>query len=147
MTEGEVVLPDVNILLYATVDAFPLHPRARRWWEDTVNANKSIGLGDPALFGFLRIATNPRILNPPLSIDGACVHVHAWLSQPNITRLVGGSEHVRIAVELLRGVGTAGNLTTDAQIAALAIEHGATVYSNDTDFARFSEVRWVNPLS
>ena len=141
-----MIVPDVNLLLYAAIDVFPQHIRARQWWEDSVNTNQPIGLVDPAVFGFLRIATNPRILNPPMSIQDASAHVQSWLSQPNIDRLVGGPEHIRLTLELLHTVGTAGNLTTDAQIAALAIEHRATVHSNDTDFARFPDVKWVNPL-
>ncbi len=141
-----MIVPDVNLLLYATIDSFPHHTSARRWWEDSINSNQPIGLVDPAVFGFLRISTNRRILDPPLSIERACAHIESWDLQPNVSRLVGGSEFVGIALDMLKTAGTAGNLTTDAQIAALAVEHGATVYSNDTDFARFPDVKWVNPL-
>lgn len=142
-----MILPDVNLLLYATIDAFPHHSRARQWWEEVINSNQPVGLVDPAVFGFLRISTNPRALAPPLSIEDASAHVRSWLSQPNVDRLVGGPNHIHIALDLLQAIGTAGNLTTGAQIAALAIEHGATVHTNDTDFARFQDVKWVNPLT
>jgi toxin-antitoxin system PIN domain toxin len=142
-----VILPDVNLLLYATIDAFPHHTRARQWWEQAVNSGEQIGLADPTIFGFLRVGTNPRLLRPPLSIEEAAGYVETWLAQPNIDRAVGGSQYLALAMGLLRAVGTAGNLTTDVQLAALALELDADVYSNDPDFGRFQGIRWVNPLA
>ncbi len=110
-----MILPDVNLLLYATIDAFPHHSRARQWWEEVINSNQPVGLVDPAVFGFLRISTNPRALAPPLSIEDASAHVRSWLSQPNVDRLVGGPNHIHIALDLLQAIGTAGNLTTGAK--------------------------------
>jgi toxin-antitoxin system PIN domain toxin len=142
-----VIIPDVNLLLYATIDAFPHHARAKQWWEQAVNSGEQIGLADPAIFGFLRVSTNPRLLTPPLSIEEAVGYVQTWLAQPNIDRAAGGSRHLGTALGLLRVVGTAGNLTTDVQLAALAMELNARVYSNDSDFGRFEGVQWVNPLA
>jgi toxin-antitoxin system PIN domain toxin len=141
-----MIIPDVNLLLYATISGFPQHTRAHSWWEETVNSQARIGLTHPALFGFLRIATNARLLQSPLAVRGAVDHVHDWLSQPNIELLMPGPNHLRIALELLQGVGTAGNLTTDAQLAAYAVENNGEVHSNDTDFARFPRLKWINPL-
>lgn len=141
-----MIIPDVNLLLYAVISGFPQHPRAHAWWEQTVNSPTRVGLTQPALFGFLRIATNARVLQSPLAVNDAIEYVHDWLAQPNVELLVPGPNHLNIALGLLAGVGTAGNLTTDVQLAAYAIEHQAEMHSNDTDFARFSDLKWVNPL-
>lgn len=142
-----MIIPDVNLLLYAVIDAFPHHETARSWWEETVNSNELIGLTDPAIFGFLRISTNPRLLKPPLPVEEAAGIVEGWLAEPNARWVVPGPHHHAVALDFLRSVGTAGNLTTDVQLAAIAVENDATIYSNDSDFARFESVRWVNPLS
>jgi toxin-antitoxin system PIN domain toxin len=141
-----MIVPDVNLLLYAVVSGFPQHPRAHAWWEETINSSARVGLTQPALFGFLRIATNARVLQPPLAVDDAVEYVDNWLAQPNVDLLVPGPGHLRIALELLKEIGTAGNLTTDVQLAAYAIEHQGEMHSNDTDFARFPNLKWVNPL-
>ncbi len=142
-----MIVPDVNLLLYAVVSAFPQHKPAHAWWEEAINSSAEIGLASPAIFGFIRIATNPRVLSPPLTVDAAMGYVSAWLSQPNISHLVPGPRHVEIAFNLLHSVGTGGNLTTDVQLAALVLEYDADMYSNDTDFARFSGLRCYNPLA
>lgn len=141
-----MILPDVNMLLYAEVAAFPEHAAARKWWERLLSGVEEVGIAPPALFGFVRIATNPRVLSPPLGVDDAIDRVTAWLAQPNVRVLVPGPKHLEIAFDLLRTMGTAGNLTTDTQIAAFAIEHSATVCSNDSDFGRFGGLTWTNPL-
>lgn len=112
-----------------------------------MNSATGIGLTGPAVFGFLRIATNPRVLSPPLSIEDATGHVADWLAQPNVEFLSPSPRHLEIACRLLGDVGTAGNLTTDLQLAAFAMEQDADLYSNDTDFGRFPDLRWVNPLA
>jgi uncharacterized protein len=141
-----LILPDVNLLLYAQVSAFPEHVRARRWWEDLMNGNREVGLAGPALFGFVRLASNPRILTPPLPVDVALARVEEWLTRPHVHFVQPGPRHLDIAFGLLRQVGVAGNLTTDAQLAAFAIEHQGEVHSNDADFGRFPNLRWVNPI-
>ncbi|WP_131784521.1 TA system VapC family ribonuclease toxin [Protofrankia symbiont of Coriaria ruscifolia] len=141
-----MIVPDVNLLLYAVISGFPQHPRAHAWWERTINSPARVGLTQPALFGFLRIATNARILQSPLAVNDAVAYVRDWLAQPNVDLLVPGTEHLRIALELLAEIGTAGNLTTDVQLAAYAIEHQGEMHSNDTDFARFPNLKWTNPL-
>lgn len=82
-----MITVDVNLLLYAVIDAFPQHKKARAWWESALNGTGQVGLGGPAIFGFLRIATNRRILNPPLPVDTAIGHVSDWLGRPNVTFL------------------------------------------------------------
>ncbi len=142
-----MIIPDVNLLLYAVVSAFPEHQHAHEWWEGTINSAAEIGLASPAIFGFIRIATNPRVLSPPLSVEAATGYVSAWLGQPNVSHIAPGAEHIAIAFSLLTQIGTGGNLTTDVQLAALALEYDADIHSNDTDFARFPGVRWINPLA
>jgi uncharacterized protein len=142
-----VILPDVNLLLYATIDAFPQHAKARDWWEQALASDEWVWLADPAIFGFLRIGTNPRLIKPPLAVGDACDHVESWLAQPNVRHVTASDQSLNRALGYLRTVGTAANLTTDAQLAALAAERGASVCSNDADFARFEGIRWVNPLT
>ncbi|MFL6118962.1 type II toxin-antitoxin system VapC family toxin [Actinophytocola sp.] len=141
-----MIVPDVNLLLYAVISGFPQHARAHAWWEQTINSPAVVGLAHPAVFGFLRIATNGRILQSPLAVEDATEYVHEWLTQPNVDLLTPGPRHLDIAFDLLRGIGTAGNLTTDVQLAAYAIEHQGELHSNDTDFARFPGLKWANPL-
>jgi toxin-antitoxin system PIN domain toxin len=103
-------------------------------------------LAPPALFGFVRIATNPRIFAVATAVEDAVSRVEAWLARPNVRVLAPGPRHLEIAFGLLRALGTAGNLTTDAQLAAYAIENAATLGSGDTDFGRFKTLAWKNPL-
>ncbi len=142
-----MIIVDVNLLLYAVISGFPQHDSARAWWEQAINGPAEVGLTSPALFGFLRIATNPKALTNPMSGPAAIGHVTRWLDQPNVRFLTPGSRHLGLAFGLIEAVGTAGNLTTDVQLAAFAIENEAELHSNDSDFARFPALRWVNPLA
>ncbi len=142
-----MIVPDVNLLLYAEIDAFPVHAATRRWWEDTLSGAHQVGLAPVAIFGFLRIGTNRRVFTRPLPVDDALARVRAWLDRPNATLLVPGSRHLEISFGLLGTLGTGANLTTDVQLAAHAIELNAELCSNDADFARFEGLRWVNPLA
>ncbi len=142
-----MIVPDVNLLLYATIDAFPEHAKARRWWERALSDDGDVGLAPPALWGFIRLATNPRVFVKPLSVDDAIARVNAWLARPQVRLLVPGPQHLAIAFGMLQKLGASGSLTTDVQLAALAIENDAELHSNDVDFARFPRLRWVNPLT
>jgi toxin-antitoxin system PIN domain toxin len=141
-----MIVPDVNLLLYAEIDAHRLHARARRWWEDALSGERQVGLAPAALFGFLRLATSRRVFVTPLDVVDAVRRVEGWLARPNVTTLLPGRAHVEIGLGLLKQLGTAANLTTDVQIAAHAIELNGEVHSNDGDFGRFEGLRWVNPL-
>lgn len=142
-----MIIPDVNLLLYAVISGFDQHDRSRDWWQDALNGPVRVGLAQPALFGFLRIATSSRILTSPLLVPTALAHIRDWLGQQNAELLVPGRDHLEIALGLLETAGTAGNLSTDAQLAAHALELDATLCSNDTDFGRFPDLRWLNPLA
>jgi toxin-antitoxin system PIN domain toxin len=136
---------DLNVLLYAVNQDAPGHGRVRSWWEAALVGDEPVGLPWAVLLGFLRLATNAKVFAEPLALDDAIERVDAWLSHPNV-RIVGETEeHWRVLKELLGQTGTAGNLTTDAHLAALAIAHGATLASCDADFARFRHLRWENP--
>jgi len=141
-----VIIPDINLLLYAQITAFPEHARARSWWEEALNGSQEVGLASPALFGFIRIGTNPRVLEPPLEVEEAVGIVEGWLKRPNVRYLLPGPRHLDLAFGLLRGLGAAASLTTDVQLAALAMEYQGELHSNDVDFTRFSGLRLVNPL-
>jgi toxin-antitoxin system PIN domain toxin len=142
-----VILPDVNLLLYAHVNAFPEHARAAKWWVGLMNGRRDVGVAAPAVFGFIRLATNPRVFDPPLAVTEALARVEEWFGRPHVHFVQPGPRHLEIAFGLLRQVGVAANLTTDAQLAALAIEHQGEVHSNDADFARFPRLRWSNPIA
>ncbi len=137
---------DLNLLLYAVNADSPFHDRARAWLERTLGADRSVGLPWAVLLGFLRLATSARVFDRPLSSDDAIDVVDQWLAQPGVVLLSPGDDHWSRLRELLAEAGTAGNLATDAHLAALAMERGAELCSTDTDFARFKGLRWTNPL-
>ncbi len=141
-----MIVPDANLLIYSVDQTSPFHSRARRWWDEVLSSPVPVGLVFPSLLAFLRITTDPRIFGHPLSMEEAVDRVQGWMGQPWTTVLQPTARHWGVLAHLLvEGHGT-GNLTTDAHIAAYAIEHAATVYSNDADFSRFPGLRWKNPL-
>ena len=142
-----MIIPDVNLLVYAVFDGYPLHAPARDWLNDALSGTEEVGLTAPALFGFVRLGTSARVHERPLSVTEASGYVHEWLDRPQVRFLAPGPEHVRLTLSLLERLGTGANLTTDAQLAAYAIEFGGTIHSNDSDFGRFAGLRWVNPLA
>ena len=138
-------LVDLNVLLYAVNRDAPRHEAIRSWWEKALVDDDPVALPWVVILGFLRLATNSRVFADPLSPNQAIEHVEAWLAHPNVRLVAEIEEHWRILKELLTEAGTAGNLTTDAHLAALAISHGATLASCDADFGRFRSLRWENP--
>ncbi len=141
-----MIVPDVNLLFHAYNRESPVHARARAWWERLMNGAGAVGLAWAAILGFVRVATHPRVLEHPLPVASACALARAWLDQPQVTVVHPGDRHASILFGLLERLGTGGSLTTDAHLAALAIEHQAELHSTDADFARFPGLRWVNPL-
>ena len=139
-------LVDVNLLIYAVNRDAPEHRKARRWLERTVSGGESIGFAWIVILAFLRVTTRPGILQKPLSQEVALGYIDEWLALPNVELVVPGDAHWRILSSLLRASGIMGNLTSDAHLAALALEHGADIYSADYDFQRFQGVNHVNPL-
>jgi uncharacterized protein len=138
-------LIDLNVLLYAVNRDAPRHEPIRSWWETALSADEPIGLPWIVLLGFIRLSTNAHVFASPLSPDQAIDRVDSWLSHPNVSISRETEQHWRILQELLKETGAAGNLTTDAHLAALAISHAATLASCDADFCRFRHLRWENP--
>jgi toxin-antitoxin system PIN domain toxin len=139
-------LIDLNILLYVVNEDSVHHARVLAWWKQALNDDEPLGLPWVVLLGFLRIATNPDVFPRPLAPDAAAAKIGGWLSLDNTRLVQERDEHWNILRTLLSEAGTAGNLVTDAHLAALAISHGAELVSCDTDFARFKGLRWHNPL-
>ena len=141
-----MIIPDINLLVYAHNDQAPEHAKARTWWETTLNGRVPVGIPWISMSGFIRLMTHPRVLAQPLDIHQAIGHVRSWLAQPPVRILQPGANFEGLFLGYLAQLGTGGNLTTDAQLAALAVEHQAQLHSCDADFSRFPGLRWVNPL-
>ena len=142
-----MIIPDVNLLIYAYDTASPFHRRAAKWWESCMSDTATVGIPWSVILGFIRIATNARSFADPLSIEEAVASVESWLERPNVRIIEPGPRHAELLFGFLRTEGKAGNLTTDAHLAALAVESRAVIHTADTDFLRFSGVRWHNPLN
>lgn len=140
-------LPDLNLLLYAIDEEAPLHGPARAWLEETLSGTEEVGFAWAVLLGFVRLASNPAVFEQPLQAGEALDYVDGWLAQPVATVIHPTQRHPARLRELLEPLGTAGSLTTDAHLAALAIEHGAELCSHDSDFSRFPGLRWHDPLA
>jgi len=141
-----VILPDVNLLVYAYNADAPLHKEAKSWWEGLLNDQEPVAVPWVVSHGFVRIMTHPKVLEEPLRPLKATGYVREWLQRPQVQIIEPGARHLAIFESLLSQIGVGGNLATDAQLAALAIEHQCELHSSDTDFARFSGLRWRNPL-
>jgi hypothetical protein len=141
-----VKLVDVNLLLYAVNSDSPRHLAARMWLEDLLNGDETVGFPWSVILGFLRIATNPRALTTPIDAPAALARVDEWLALENVDVVREKDDHWDTLRGLIAAAGTAGNLTTDAHLAALAICHDAVLCSSDLDFGRFKGLRWENPL-
>jgi toxin-antitoxin system PIN domain toxin len=136
-----MVVVDANVLLYAVDRASAHHERAVSWLDSALIGAEAVGLAWVALLAFVRIATSPAVFPKPLMTDEAMAQVEAWLASPAAVVAEPTTRHSSLLRGLLRDTGTAGNLTTDAHLAALAVEHGAEIVSYDRDFARFPGVR------
>jgi toxin-antitoxin system PIN domain toxin len=141
-----VKLPDVNLLIYAADETTIQHAHALEWVEDTLSGTETVAFAWPVLTAFVRVITNPRALRHPWDAEQALEVVDGWLAQPPAIVVHPTDRHLAVLRDLLVPLGTAGNLTSDAHLAALAIEHGATLCSCDGDFSRFPGLRWVDPL-
>ena len=142
-----MILVDANILLYAEDSLQSRHQQARAWWDDQLSGTGVVCLCWTVLSAFIRIGTNPRVFDHPLSLEQALARVQSWLDQP-CTRVVRPTErHWTVFKQVLTDGQAVANLVTDAHLAALAIEHGCELVSTDLDFARFPKLKWRNPLA
>lgn len=142
-----MILCDANLLLYAYDASSDSHERSRRWLEGVLSGDEPVGLAWVTLLAFLRISTNARAVLHPLGVDEAAAIVSSWLALPCVTVPAPGPRHWEILEQVLRSAQARGPLVTDAHLAALAIEHGATLASADRDFARFEGLAFLNPLA
>jgi uncharacterized protein len=141
-----MIIPDVNLLLYAYDSDSPFNAKAAAWWQKCLSGSEPVGLPPVVLFGFIRISTHSRVFQNPMTPAEAAEIIRRWLSQPVVKILEGGPDCLERVLKLLEAIGTAGNLATDAQIAAFAIEYDAVLNTADSDFLRFPGLRWINPL-
>ncbi len=142
-----MILLDANLLLYAYNTSFPQHERARSWLEGVLSRPEPVGMSWTTILAFLRIATNPRAFEAPLSPEEATACVDAWLRCPQVVILGPTDRHWEILARLLRSTRSRGPAVMDAHLAALAVEHGAVLCTTDRDFARFPGLRVCDPLA
>lgn len=141
-----VLLIDVNLLVYAHLKLSPFHPRAHAWLDEQLRSPQRIAMPWLSLLGFLRVSTNPRALIRAESVSGALKQLEEWLAHDRVWVPQPTERHHEILAELLIPLDAGGNTVPDAHLAALAIEYGLTLCSNDRGFARFPKLRWINPL-
>ena len=142
-----MIVLDANILLYAYDSTSPQHAKARVWIERVLSGGAPVGLPWQTAAAFLRIVTNSRLPGERLTVEEAARLIDRWLEQPNLRLLAPGEEHWPLLRQMMIDGQARGPLITDAQLAALTIEHGGVLHTTDRDFARFPGLRWTNPLA
>ena len=142
-----MILVDANLLLHAEDSLSEHHEAARTWWDGQLSGSEPVGLCWPVLNAFIRIGTNPRLHQRPLTLKEVIERVQSWLDQPCVKVLQPTDQHWRIFQQMLQSGKAVGNLVSDAHLAALAAEHNAVLYSTDADFSRFRGLKWRNPLA
>jgi toxin-antitoxin system PIN domain toxin len=142
-----VILVDVNLLLYASIPGYREYEPARTWLDEQLSGSGSVGFPWPTLLGYLRVATHPRLFTPQIAMATAWQRVLGWLSADVAWIPEPTDKHAAVLGGLLALPGIQGNLVPDADLAALAIEHGLTLCSTDGDFARFPGLLWTNPIA
>ncbi len=142
-----MILPDVSVLIHAHNVASPLHDVAREWWDERLAGPRGVGLAWVVILGFVRITTHTRVLDRPLHVDDVMGRVASWLAQPHVHIPHPSDRHFDRVRGYLEHLGVAGNMTTDAHLAALAHDRGYLLVTTDADFARFPGLRWENPFA
>ena len=142
-----MILVDANILLYAEDSLAEHHEAARTWWDAQLSGSSPVGLCWPVLNAFLRISTNARLHQRPLTLKEAVSRVQSWLDQPCVRLVQPTDQHWTIFQQMLSSGNALGNLVTDAHLAAFAVEHNCVLYSTDADFSRFRGLKWKNPVA
>jgi uncharacterized protein len=141
-----VILLDANVLLYAYNADAPQQRAAARWLGELLDSGEPVGLPTPTIWAFLRISTNARIWTNPLTAEQAFSFIEQWLTQPGVVVVHPGPRHLELLRQLVSEFDAKGMLVSDAVLAALALEFGATLASTDQNFRRFPSIRWTNPL-
>ena len=142
-----MLIPDANLLIYAYDATSPLHRKAKTWWEQALSGVEPVGIPWVVITAFVRLMTHPTLSENPMTVEQCRAAVSDWLAVRHVRLLTPSTVTVQGFFDMLAAVGTGGNLTTDALIAAHAFEHGARIYSNDRDFGRFPNISWHNPLA
>jgi toxin-antitoxin system PIN domain toxin len=140
-----MIVPDVNLIVYAYNADAGAHRRAKEW-ETCLSGSRPVGLTWVVLLGYIRLMTSRKVLIDPFSISEVFGHLRSWLERPQVELLHPGPRHLDLLLDLASAAQASGDLVTDLHLAALAIEHQAELCSNDADFARFPGLRWTNPL-
>ncbi len=141
-----MILIDTNLLVYAHVTSFPQHAAARKWLDGRLNGTSRVGLAWPSILGFVRLVSNPRVFERPETVRRAWQQAEVWLDSPSAWIPLPTARHREVLSELLATLDLRANHVPDAHLAALAIEHGLTLCSTDSDFARFPGLRRENPI-
>jgi len=141
-----MILVDANLLLYAEDSRSDAHEAARTWWDAQLSGSEPVGLCWPVLTAFIRIGTNARLHQRPLTLREAIQRVQRWIDQPCVRILEPTDQHWSIFQQMLREGNATANLVSDAHLAALAVEHNCSLHSTDTDFSRFPSLKWANPI-
>ena len=137
-----MILPDLNLLIYAYNLGAPDHVRSKEWWEDIMTRQEPVGMPVAIALGFIRLMTNPKVIQPPMPLADAVAEVKRWLAAPNVTLLQVTAQHW----DELEKIGWTGPNVSDAHLAAMAMEHGCELHTNDIDFSNCNGLRWKNPL-
>lgn len=141
-----MIIPDINLLVYAYNSDAPFHAPSRSWWESCLTQRGTVGLPWAVMLGFVRLMSSAAVCTDPMDPVVALGHLSSWLERPQTQIVVPGPRHLEILADIMAATRVSSRLTTDAHLAALAIEIQAELYSNDVDFARFPGLRWRNPL-
>ena len=142
-----MILVDANLLLYAEDSLSEHHEVARTWWDAQLSGSDPVGLCWPVLTAFIRIGTNARLHQRPLTLKEATERVQSWFNQSCVCIVQPTDQHWTIFQQMLRSGNAVGNLVSDAHLAALAVEHNCVLHSTDADFSRFRGLKWKNPIT
>jgi toxin-antitoxin system PIN domain toxin len=142
-----VIIPDINLLVYAYNSDAPLHAPARAWWEETLSGTQAVGLPWVVCLGFVRLMTSRAVLVNPMTAHETLQHVRSWAALPQADIVQPGPRHLDVLDSFAGAGALTSAMSTDAHLAALAVEFQAELHSNDADFSRFAKLRWRNPLA
>lgn len=142
-----MILPDINLLVYAYASGLPQHTRAKKWLTELFNSNERVMIPWIVIAGFARLISNHSIFKPALVATEAAVITTKWLANDKVTIIEPGPRHLEIFISNLQEIGGGSNLVMDCHLASIAEEFGLTIHSNDTDFKLFQRIKWINPLA
>ncbi len=141
-----MIVPDVNMLVYAYNETSPMHNVAKDWWYGLLEGSEDVGIPSAVSTGFVRLMANPKVIAPPVSPVVSIDRVRNWFERTHIFAIHPGADHFDVMRLMVEATGTSRNVVTDAHIAAIAIEHNAEVHSKDSKFAQFPGLKWIDPL-